>query len=81
MHAREWIGPPTVMYIVEELLKGYKVDTNVTDILDNFSIYAMPVVNPDGYEYSRTTVSGKTEYAFDIMTCSIHRKNRTAPLI
>ena len=61
MHAREWIAPPTVMYIVEELLKGYKEDYNTTEILDNFTIYAMPMVNPDGYEYSRTVVSSCIE--------------------
>ncbi|OQR69887.1 carboxypeptidase A2-like [Tropilaelaps mercedesae] len=55
MHAREWIAPPTVFYIMEELLKGYKQDENTTNILDHFTIYTMPMVNPDGYEYSRTT--------------------------
>lgn len=51
-HAREWIGPATVMYLIEKLLTSD--DQQVLDWLDKFEFYITPIQNPDGYEYSRT---------------------------
>ena len=41
-------------YQIKELLENDAVDTTY---LDNFNIYILPLANPDGYEYSRNTVS------------------------
>ena len=35
----------------------YGVDTDVTNMLDSFDWYILPVFNVDGYEYTWTTVS------------------------
>ena len=51
IHAREWISPATVTYIIHELLEN--AGSHV-DILSEYDFYVMPLVNPDGYEYSRT---------------------------
>lgn len=48
---REWISPATVSYIVYELLENAG---SHADILDNYDFYVMPIVNPDGYEYTHT---------------------------
>ncbi len=53
-HAREWVNPMTVMYIAQTLMTSYGVDPRVTAILDASEIFIIPVVNPDGYEYSWT---------------------------
>nr|CAD7596067.1 unnamed protein product [Timema genevievae] len=53
IHACEWIGPATVLYILNELLTSN--NTEVRDIADNFDWYIVPSANPDGYEYSHTT--------------------------
>ncbi|KAI8608919.1 hypothetical protein BC830DRAFT_1233690 [Chytriomyces sp. MP71] len=46
IHAREWISPATVAYVTGQLV------TN-TALLNAFTFYVLPVVNPDGYAYTR----------------------------
>lgn len=53
IHAREWIAPAAVLYIIQELVEN---PANRA-ILQNVDFYILPVLNPDGYEYSRTNVS------------------------
>ena len=40
------------MYIIDYLLSGYGVKDDVTRILDNIELVAVPFVNPDGYAVS-----------------------------
>jgi len=54
-HAREWIAPAAVMYVVEKLARGYGVDPEITTMLQSYEFAIAPILNPDGYEYSRTT--------------------------
>ncbi|XP_047735826.1 carboxypeptidase B [Hyalella azteca] len=51
MHAREWVSPAVVSYLLQRLVE---IPDNYTSIVDAFDWYIMPMVNPDGYEYSRT---------------------------
>jgi hypothetical protein len=51
-HAREWISPPTTMYIADTLADGYGIDPTITALLDKVEVIVIPVVNPDGYEYT-----------------------------
>lgn len=53
IHAREWISPATVTYIASRLVRDYQTDEEVKELVDAFDWYILPVVNPDGYEYSR----------------------------
>lgn len=48
IHAREWISPSTVTFILNQLLTSN--DTKVRDIAENFDWIIFPVVNPDGYK-------------------------------
>ncbi|XP_037081839.1 carboxypeptidase B-like [Pollicipes pollicipes] len=51
IHAREWISPAVVSYLVKDFsATSYKEQ----DILKAFTIYMIPVLNPDGYEYTHT---------------------------
>ncbi|ODM94385.1 Zinc carboxypeptidase A 1 [Orchesella cincta] len=52
IHAREWISPAVVTYVINELLTSN--DTEVTQIAEDFDLYVMPVMNPDGYVYTQT---------------------------
>jgi len=55
IHSREWIAPATMCYMISKLTSGYGVDPQATSILDNFQVHIIPVVNPDGYEFTWTT--------------------------
>jgi len=53
-HAREWISVEVPLYIAQYLADNYETDAEVKHLVDNCEIWIVPVVNPDGYEYSRT---------------------------
>ncbi|KAL5022587.1 hypothetical protein ScPMuIL_001742 [Solemya velum] len=55
IHAREWIAPAVVLYIIDQLAFNPYNDPDVSLMLDYFDWYLLPVVNPDGYQYSITT--------------------------
>ncbi|KAF2896453.1 hypothetical protein ILUMI_09718 [Ignelater luminosus] len=50
IHAREWIAPPVALYAIKELVEN---EANI-HLLDKVDWHILPVVNPDGYEFSRT---------------------------
>ena len=54
MHGREWISPATVTYMINELVTNSGA---YNDLLSNVNFYVMPVINPDGYDYTFTDVS------------------------
>jgi len=54
-HAREWISGATVQYIVDKLTSGYGSDQRITSIMNNVKFIVVPVMNPDGYEYTWQT--------------------------
>ncbi|EAT48325.1 AAEL000653-PA [Aedes aegypti] len=49
IHAREWISPATVTYIVNNLAEGWD---DQPEYIRNIDWYVLPVQNPDGYEYT-----------------------------
>ncbi|XP_050697047.1 carboxypeptidase B-like [Eriocheir sinensis] len=49
IHAREWISPATVTFMVNELVTN---SATYDDILSNVNFYVMPAINPDGYAYT-----------------------------
>lgn len=49
IHAREWIAPATALYVINQLVEHAAENT---DVLSNITWVILPVVNPDGYEYS-----------------------------
>lgn len=67
-HGREWITPLSVLYFANELLTNIRAFQRV---LSDVELYVVPLVNPDGYEYTFTTVSLEAPYT----TANILRKN------
>lgn len=55
IHAREWISPATVTYIINDFLTS--TDPDVRFMAENIVWHIFPVVNPDGYVYTFTNVS------------------------
>ncbi len=54
-HAREWITVMTNVYVADQLIRGYESDAYIRSLVDNAEFYIIPVVNPDGYEFTWTT--------------------------
>ncbi|KAL1022065.1 hypothetical protein UPYG_G00021760 [Umbra pygmaea] len=52
IHAREWIAPAFCQYFVEEILRTYKTNSKLNEIVKNLDFYVTPVLNIDGYIYS-----------------------------
>lgn len=53
IHAREWISPALVTYLINELLTSDNASTRA--VAEAYDWYIVPSVNPDGYAYSHTT--------------------------
>ncbi|KAK9500833.1 hypothetical protein O3M35_002021 [Rhynocoris fuscipes] len=45
VHAREWVTPMTALYVIERLLNNY-------EFVDGLQWIIIPLLNPDGYDYS-----------------------------
>ncbi len=56
-HSREWPTVELTMEFVYDVLKNDGVDTTITRLLDNVRFIVVPVVNPDGYDLSRSLLN------------------------
>ena len=52
IHAREWIASAVATFMINELVNN----ADNKDILDHINFHILPMANPDGYEYTRSTV-------------------------
>ncbi|MCK5855815.1 MAG: peptidase, partial [Sulfurovaceae bacterium] len=57
VHAREWIGNELGVEFIDYILKNYKNNPEILTTLTNNTLYLVPCLNPDGFEYSRTHFS------------------------
>ncbi len=51
-HAREWISVEVPLLLGKYLLENYSSDSRVKSLVDSAMIWIIPLVNPDGLEYS-----------------------------
>ncbi len=57
VHAREWIGNELAVSFIDFLLSNYSSNPKVLKTLTKNTLYIVPCLNPDGFEYSRTHFS------------------------
>ncbi|XP_026754548.2 carboxypeptidase B-like [Galleria mellonella] len=50
IHAREWITLPATLYAIERLV----IDVTEQDLLEDIDWIILPILNPDGYEFTHT---------------------------
>jgi len=51
-HAREWISAMVGTCVADRLLRGYASDPAIRAFVDRTELWVVPVVNPDGSQYS-----------------------------
>ena len=52
IHAREWISPASVSWMMKELIEN---DADHPELLEKLDWYILAIVNPDGYAYTRSS--------------------------
>ncbi len=50
-HAREPLGNEICLALIDTLLFGYGKEARITSWVDDFEIWVIPIMNPDGYKY------------------------------
>jgi len=55
LHGREWISTSTINYLLWSMVTAFGMDPMVTKLLQRFDLVFIPVLNPDGYEYTWQT--------------------------
>lgn len=53
IHAREWISSATATFVINDLLTS--TDPEIRNLANSYDWYIIPVMNPDGFEFSHTT--------------------------
>ncbi len=59
-HAREAIGGSSMIFFMQYLCENYTKDSRIRDLVDNREIFIVPCVNPDGWEFNRSTGAGSS---------------------
>ncbi|RSM52792.1 zinc carboxypeptidase [Actinoplanes sp. ATCC 53533] len=54
-HAREWITPEMTRRLMHHVIDGYGTDPALTKLLNTTELWFLPVVNPDGYDFTFTS--------------------------
>jgi extracellular matrix protein 14 len=52
LHGREWISTSTTSYLLWSMVTSFGTDPMITKLLQRFDIVFIPILNPDGYEYT-----------------------------
>lgn len=55
IHAREWITITSTQWFITQLLTRYGSDPIATELLNTYTWKIVPILNPDGYDYTWKT--------------------------
>ncbi|VDK86718.1 unnamed protein product [Litomosoides sigmodontis] len=56
-HAREWPALHTAITFIDKLVTNYGKDPKITRYISKLNFYILPILNPDGFVFSRTSKS------------------------
>ena len=57
IHAREWAAPHTALFFIHELISRYHTSPEIKRLMDGLTFVIVPNVNPDGYEFTRSSTN------------------------
>ncbi len=57
-HAREAVTGASMIFFMQYLAEQYASNSKVSALVNNREIYIIPCLNPDGWEFNRTTATG-----------------------
>lgn len=57
IHAREWIGNELAIKFIDYVINNYRFNPKLKEALTRNTLYMVPCLNPDGFEYSRNHFS------------------------
>uniref|UniRef100_A0A914CL71 Peptidase M14 carboxypeptidase A domain-containing protein n=2 Tax=Acrobeloides nanus TaxID=290746 RepID=A0A914CL71_9BILA len=57
IHAREWAAPHTALFFIYQLVTRYGNDPNITRYVNDLTWVIIPCLNPDGYEFTRSSTN------------------------
>ncbi len=57
IHAREWIGNELAIKFIEYVISNYRFNPKLKEALTRNTLYMVPCLNPDGFEFSRNHFS------------------------
>ncbi|MFC3034424.1 M14 family zinc carboxypeptidase [Pseudoalteromonas fenneropenaei] len=57
IHAREWIGNELAIKFIQYVVDNYRFNPKLQSALTRNTLYMVPCLNPDGFEYSRNHFS------------------------
>jgi hypothetical protein len=64
-HAREWPASEYTMIYAHYLVEGFGKDPQITSLLKRLRVIVVPIVNVDGFDYSRESVFSLTQSVRD----------------
>ena len=62
IHAREWASSHTAIFIINQLISGYGKDPLITHYMNKLNFIIIPCLNPDGYEFSRSSMNPNVKF-------------------
>jgi carboxypeptidase T len=58
-HAREWISVEVPFLLAKHLVENYASDARIQRLVDSREIWIVPMLNPDGLEFSRSSAANR----------------------
>lgn len=68
IHGRKWLSHHTGLYVLRQLIENRAENIEILEAVD---FVVVPIVNPDGYRYSRFAVSRWLAFKYDLIILAL----------